>query len=147
MAPSFRETSPTYPAVAYPPRHANLASSCRYINEPTPPIFSFLLHTYLVGATVIKKTVCYNSSPTLHIVEARVIECPSGPSLAEFLMVFLISEVFLSLMVCLAHSFGEGCRLNIARVLSIVRSTASTLLMTIDQSRVDESMHKVNNAV
>ena len=42
---------------------------------------------------MIKKTVCYNSSPTLHIVEARVIECPSGPSLAEFLMVFLALEV------------------------------------------------------
>ena len=42
---------------------------------------------------MIKKTVCYNLSPTLHIVEARVVECPSGPSPAEFLMVILTLEV------------------------------------------------------
>ena len=47
----------------------------------------------LVGATAIKKAVCYDSSPALHIAEARVVECPSGPSPAEFLMVFLTLEV------------------------------------------------------
>lgn len=28
---------------------------------------SFLLHTYLVGASAIKKAVCYDSNPALHI--------------------------------------------------------------------------------
>ena len=41
---------------------------------------------------MIKKTVCYDLSPTLHIVEARVVECPSGPSPAEFLMVSLFAR-------------------------------------------------------
>ena len=36
---------------------------------------------------MIKKTVCYDSSPALHIAEARVIELSSGTSLAQFLMV------------------------------------------------------------
>ena len=38
---------------------------------------------------MIKKTVCYDSSPALHIAEARVIELSSGTSLAQFLMVRL----------------------------------------------------------
>ena len=38
---------------------------------------------------MIKKTVCYDSSPALHIAEARVIELSSGTSLAQFLMVYL----------------------------------------------------------
>ena len=44
---------------------------------------------------MIKKTVCYDSSPALHIAEARVIELPSGTSLAQFLMVFLTSEALI----------------------------------------------------
>ena len=43
---------------------------------------------------MIKKTVCYDSSPALHIAEARVIELSSGTSLAQFLMVFLTFEAF-----------------------------------------------------
>ena len=42
---------------------------------------------------MIKKTVSYNSNPALHIAEIRVVECPSGPSPAQFLMVFLTKEV------------------------------------------------------
>ena len=38
---------------------------------------------------MIKKTVCYDSSPALHIAEARVIELSSGTSLAQFLIVYL----------------------------------------------------------
>ena len=67
----------------------------KYMNTSPPPFPSFLfLHTYLVGATVIKKTVCYDSSPALHIAEARVIELSSGTSLAQFLMVFLTQRGF-----------------------------------------------------
>ena len=48
---------------------------------------NFLLHTYLVGETVIKETVfCYPSS-ALHIVEARIVELSSGISSAQFLLV------------------------------------------------------------
>ena len=52
----------------------------------------FLLHTYLLGRTAIKQAVSYESSPSLHIEEARLVECPSGPSPGEFLMVFLTPE-------------------------------------------------------
>lgn len=34
---------------------------------PLPPRYFFLLHTYLVEATAIKKAVCYHPSPALHI--------------------------------------------------------------------------------
>ena len=72
--------------------HGYPAFDPKYLNPQRPLNFSFLLHTYLVGATVIKKTVCYDSSPALHIAEARVIELSSGTSLAQFLMVFLTFE-------------------------------------------------------
>ena len=39
---------------------------------------------------MIKKTVCYDSSPALHIAEARVIELSSGTSLAQFLMAYIL---------------------------------------------------------
>ena len=44
---------------------------------------------------MIKKTVCYDSSPALHIAEARVIELLSGTSLAQFLMVLLPQTLFI----------------------------------------------------
>ena len=50
---------------------------------------------------MIKKTVCYDSSPALHIAEARVIELPSGTSLAQFLMVFLTLEALFIVVVAL----------------------------------------------
>ena len=50
---------------------------------------------------MIKKTVCYDSSPALHIAEARVIELSSGTSLAQFLMVSLTFEAFLFIMLAL----------------------------------------------
>ena len=60
----------------------------------------FVLHTYLVKIPVLKKTGNYDSSPALHIAEASVIEWPSGPSFAQFLMVHLIYEgIFFSLML------------------------------------------------
>ena len=65
--------------IIYPGTRLRVYISCKL------PLL-FLPHTYLVGATVIKKTVCYDSSPALHIAEARVIELPSGTSLAQFLM-------------------------------------------------------------
>ena len=48
---------------------------------------------------MIKKTVCYDSSPALHIAEARVIELSSGTSLAQFLMVFLTLRGFTILFI------------------------------------------------
>jgi len=38
------------------------------------------------------KRIHYDLSPALHIAEVKVIELPSGISLAKFLMVFLTSE-------------------------------------------------------
>ena len=64
-----------------------------------PPIFLFLLHTYLVGTWAITKAFGYDLSPALHIAEAKVIELPSGISLAQFLMVFLTLEAHFSLML------------------------------------------------
>ena len=72
--------SPCYPA----------AAPQILISRPAARSFLFLLHTYLVGATEIKKSVCYDSSPALHIAAARVIELSSGTSLAQFLMVYLL---------------------------------------------------------
>lgn len=46
------------------------------------------LHTYLVGATAIKKAACHDSSPALHIAEARIVELASATSPAEFLLAF-----------------------------------------------------------
>ena len=72
---------------------------------PSPSLsISFLLHTYLVGAIVIKKTVCYDSSPALHIAEARVIELPSGTSLAQFLMVCPRSRCLFIVVVALCDA-------------------------------------------
>ncbi len=39
------------------------------------------------------KAFGYDLSPALHIAEAKVIELLSGTSFAQFLMVFLTSEV------------------------------------------------------
>ena len=64
-----------------------------------PPILIFLLHTYLVGTWAITKAFGYDLSPALHIAEAKVIELPSGISLAQFLMVFLTLEALFSLML------------------------------------------------
>ena len=47
------------------------------------------LHTYLVGATAIKKAVRYDLSPALHIAVARIIELASATSPAEFLLAFI----------------------------------------------------------
>ena len=59
---------------------------------------------------MIKKTVCYDSSPALHIAEARVIELSSGTSLAQFLMVLLTFEVFtFSLMPSLYAVLRRRC--------------------------------------
>ena len=41
---------------------------------------------------MFQRTVCYDLSPALQIVEARIIELPSGTSLAQFLMVSLAFE-------------------------------------------------------
>ena len=60
----------------------------RYILRSHLRILSFP-HTYLVKVPVLKKTGNYDSSPALHSAEASVIEWPSGPSFAQFLMVFL----------------------------------------------------------
>ena len=64
-----------------------------------PPTFLFLLHTYLVGTWAITKAFGYDLSPALHIAEAKVIELPSGISLAQFLMVFLTLEAHFSSML------------------------------------------------
>ncbi len=53
-----------------------------YILPAPPHTLIFLLHTYLVGETAIKKAVlCYVNS-ALHIAEAHVVELSSGISLA-----------------------------------------------------------------
>ena len=49
-ASAANKVTSAYPALAF-----------RYIRPESPPTFSFLLHTYLVGTTVIMKTVCYIS--------------------------------------------------------------------------------------
>ena len=78
-----------YPPPPPPPtRLPPLPLPPKYITCPFPrlfPLFFFSLHTYLVEATVIKKTVCHVSSPALHSAEARSIKLPSGTSLAKFL--------------------------------------------------------------
>ena len=57
-----------------------------------PPTFSSfpssLLHTYLVTATVIKKTVRPCESPALHSAAAIARKYPSGSLVAQFLMAF-----------------------------------------------------------
>lgn len=64
------------------------------------PPSSFEPHTYLVKIPVLKKTGNYDSSPALHSAEASVIEWPSGPSFAQFLMVYLYPKrpVFTSIV-------------------------------------------------
>ena len=57
---------------------------------------------------MIKKTVCYDSSPALHIAEARVIELPSGTSLAQFLMVRKIFHHAGALSDSLEKRFAVG---------------------------------------
>jgi len=56
---------------------------------PLAPAPFFLPHTYLVGVVLNMKRIHYDLSPALHIAEVKVIELPSGISLAKFLMVFL----------------------------------------------------------
>ena len=46
-----------------------------------------------MGTWAIIEAFGYNLSPALHIAEAKVIELPSGTSSAQFLMVFLATEV------------------------------------------------------
>ncbi len=48
----------------------------------------FFWYTYLLRNWAIKYALVYESSPSLHIEAARLVECPSGPSLGEFLVVF-----------------------------------------------------------
>ena len=62
---------------------------------------------------MIKTTVCYDSSPALHIAEARVIELPSGTSLAQFLMAFLSPRgLFSSLSSPCAMLLRRDCDLE-----------------------------------
>lgn len=60
---------------------------------------------------VLKKTGNYDSSPALHSAEASVVEWLSGPSFAQFLMVFyLVSRrvcSFSSVDVALWRCAGE----------------------------------------
>ena len=94
------------PKITTATRHS-LAPWHKYLNPLLPPNLSlFFLHTYLVGATAIKKAVCYDSSPALHSAAARVIELLSGTSLAQFLMVYPFGTFF-SLESCLVRGFEE----------------------------------------
>ena len=62
--------------------------------SPLPPLrLLSSLHTYLVGLWAIIKAFEYDLSPALHSAAAKVIELPSGTSSAQFLLVFLTSEV------------------------------------------------------
>ena len=75
--------------------------------SPPPTHFSssfFSLHTYLVGVLAIKNAGDYDSSPTLHIVVARVVQSPSGAWPAEFLLAF--SNAF-HRRCCLGHGVEE----------------------------------------
>ena len=47
---------------------------------------NFFPHTYLVGVTVIKKTVDLSGQPALHSAALGWYESPSGASLAQFLL-------------------------------------------------------------
>jgi hypothetical protein len=70
-------------------------------------------------------TAVYESSPSLHIEAARLVECPSGPSLGEFLVVFLTSEVsFFINAHRLVRGLGEevvvgSCRPTVKELLDI----------------------------
>ena len=68
---------------------------------------NFFLHTYLVGATAIKKAVRYSSNPALHIAEVRAVEWPSGPSLAEFLMASTKRKLLFIVGIDLVSRFRE----------------------------------------
>ena len=78
---------------------------------------------------MIKKTVCYDSSPALHIAEARLIELSSGTSLAQFLMVRLHLKRLLLFIDVLAscealeksQSFDTLMRSQQIRVISASR--------------------------
>lgn len=75
--------------------HNYPALSQSIYSRPIPPTPIFSLHTYLIGASVIKKTVSHDLRPALHSAEAKVIELSSDISLVQFLMVLLnLQEAF-----------------------------------------------------
>lgn len=59
----------------------------------------FLLHTYLVEAIEIKNSVCYDSSPALHIAATRVIGYVSASPSAKFLLAALRIGRFLFIIM------------------------------------------------
>ncbi len=54
------------------------------------------------------KAFGYDLSPALHIAEAKVIELLSGTSFAQFLMVFLTSEVLFINLMALCHGLEKS---------------------------------------
>ena len=107
-------------------------------SSPPAELLLLLLHTYLVGAAEIMNSVGLSGYPALHSAEVARYESPSGASLAQFLMAFLMENFSLRCARLVAGPRGREQRADLRqwhRHLPVMVLSFSFLEMRVNSLR------------